>query len=270
MRLRHSLPAVALGAVALGVALGADPARADSTSSLPVPVPVPTGPHPATAATSPNLIEALLPDVVESPLSIPLPLPSITPLPLPSATPLSLPSAIPQPSTSARLPAAIPTRRPSVPSSSSPPTAPVPSASASRAASPPSPSAPPAPSTSGTATVSRGNSHGSVERRARDRARTAGHTQVSMIAVPAPTPRPPARPESGLPAFVLAVASAPAGVGASGADSPTSAAEHPPPISPLSRGLTVAAVDMRSTSRPVERGPPPPRQPLISQPCPRR
>lgn len=270
MRLRHSLPAVALGAVALGAALGADPARADSTSPLPVPVPVPTGPHPATAATSPNLIEALLPDVVESPLSIPLPLPSITPLPLPSATPLPLPSAIPLPSTSARIPAAIPTRRPGVPSSSSPPTAPVPSASASPAASPPSPSAPPAPSTSGTATVSRGTPHGSVERRARDRARTAGHTQVSMIAVPAPTPRPPARPEPGLPAFVLAVASAPGGVCASGVDLPTSTAEHPPPISPLSRGLTVAAVDMRATSRPVERGPPPPRQPLISQPRPRR
>lgn len=270
MRLRHSLPAVALGAVALGAALGADPARADSTSPLPVPVPVPTGPHPATAATSPNLIEALLPDVVESPLSTPLPLPSITPLPLPSTTPLPLPPAIPLPSTSARLPAAIPTRRTGVPSSSSPPTAPVPSASASRAASPPSPSAPPAPSTSGTATVSRGNPHGSVERRARDRARTAGHTQVAMIAVPAPTPRPPARPESGLPAFVLAVASAPAGVGASGVDSPTSAAECPPRISPLSRGLTVATVDMRATSRPVERGPPPPRQPLISQPRPRR
>ncbi|NYH41824.1 hypothetical protein HNR22_001551 [Micromonospora jinlongensis] len=268
MRLRHSLPAVALGAVALGAALGADPARADSTP--PLPVPLPTGPHPATAATSPNVIEALLPDVVESPLPIPLPLPSATPLPLPSATPLPLRSAIPLPSTSAKLPAAIPTRRPSVPSSSSPPAAPVPSASASRAASPPPPSAPPAPPPSWTATVSRGTPHGSVDGRARDRARTAGHTQVAMTAVPVPTPRPPARPEPGLPAFVLAVASAPTGVGAGGVDSPTSAAECPPSISPLSRGLTVAAVDMRATSRPVERGPPPPRQLLISQPRPRR
>ncbi|MET8358937.1 hypothetical protein [Micromonospora sp. NPDC005171] len=81
---------------------------------------------------------------------------------------------------------------------------------------------------------------------------------------------PPARPAPGPPAFVLALASAPTGVGSGGADPPTSTAEAPPPTSPLRPGLTISAVDMRATGRPVERGPPPPQQLLITHSRPRR
>ncbi|MEU8216419.1 hypothetical protein AB0C47_11685 [Micromonospora taraxaci] len=274
MRLTHSLPAVALGAAALGAALGADPAHAHQST----PLPSPTGLRPAQAPVSPNIVEALVPRVVESPLSIalpppspvPLPLPSGIPLPLPSAAPLPLPSSVPLPaaplpSTSVKPPTAIPDL-PRTPRTSPSPTARVASPATSPAA---RPAAPPQPSPSAatvTVTVSRGDVHGA----AGGRTWSADQPPATVAAAAAPTPGPPVRPDSGPPAFVLALATAPSGFGASGVDAPTSAAERPPPISPLSRGLTVAAVDMRATSRPVERGPPPPQQLLITQPRPRR
>ncbi|MEV4761741.1 hypothetical protein AB0J89_03810 [Micromonospora chokoriensis] len=263
MRLTHSLPAVALGAAALGAALGADPAHAHQST------PSPTDLRAAQAPTSPNIVEALLPRVVESPLAVAVPLPSGIPLPLPSAVPLPLPSsiplpAVPLPSTSVKPPTAIPDL-PRTPRTSPSPTARVASPTASPAARPAAPPPQLSPSAA-TVTVSRGDVHGA----AGGRTRSADQPPASVAAAAAPTPGPPVRPDSGPPAFVLARAIAPSGFGASGVDAPTSAAERPPPISPLSRGLTVAAVDMRATSRPVERGPPPPQQLLITQPRPRR
>lgn len=264
MRLTHSLPAVALGAAALGAALGADPAHAHQST----PLPSPTDLRPAQAPTSPNIVEALLPSVVESPMAIALPLPSAVPLPLPSAVSLPLPSsvplpAVPLPSTSVKPPTAIPDL-PRTPRTSSSPTARV-ASPAARPAAPPQPQPPPQLSAA-TVTVSRGDVHGAAS----SRTRSADPPPATVAAAAASPPGPPVRPDSGPPAFVLALATAPSGFGASGVDAPTSAAERPPPISPLSRGLTVAAVDMRATSRPVERGPPPPQQLLITQPCPRR
>ncbi|MEO3769235.1 hypothetical protein [Micromonospora sp. B9E7] len=278
MRLTHSLPAVALGAVALGATLGADPADAHAPS----PVPSPTGLRPAQAAAPPTSVEALLPRVVESPLAIALPLPSSIPLPLPSDSPLPLPlpsdvplplplpSDVPLPSTSVKPSAVIPDL-PRTPPRSPSPTARVASPAASpaaRSASSPSPSPlpPSSPSTSATVTVSRDG----FDRADGNRTRSADQSQAVVAAAAAPTPGSPARPEPGPPAFVLARASTPGGFGASGVDAPTSTGECPPHISPLSRGLTVAAVDMRATSRPVERGPPPPQRLLITQPRPRR
>ncbi|WP_225854782.1 hypothetical protein, partial [Micromonospora sp. ALFpr18c] len=75
---------------------------------------------------------------------------------------------------------------------------------------------------------------------------------------------------SGLPAFVLALASAHGGTGTGGVDPPTSTAQGPPRVSPPCRGFAVGTVEMSAVSRPVERGPPPPRQLLITDPRPRR
>ncbi|GAB4106322.1 hypothetical protein GCM10028790_53410 [Micromonospora taraxaci] len=266
MRLTHSLPAVALGAAAIGAALGADPAHAHQST----PLPSPTDLRPAHAPTSPNIVEELLPRVVESPLAIALPLPSAVPLPLPSAVPLPLPSSVPRPavplpSTSVKPPTAIPDL-PRTPRTSPSPTSRVASPAASPAARPAAPPQPSSAAATVTVTVSRGDVHSA----AGGRTRSADPPPATVAAAAAPTPGPPVRPDSGPPAFVLALATAPSGFGASGVDAPTSAAERPPPISPPSRGLTVAAVDMRATSRPVERGPPPPQQLLITQPRPRR
>ncbi len=245
MRLRHSLPPVALGAVALGAALGASPAHADTPSPPRLPL--------VEVATSPEAAKVSVADVVEVQLTVPLPLPTAVvslPVPLPSTDPLPLPSAVPLPTPSA-IPSTAPPSRPAGNPSSSPQATPAPTASASliaRVASPP----PPAPSTGVPATVTRTGAHVRSDGRASEQAR------ATMTAVTGQRPNPPARPAPGPPAFVLALASAPTGVGAGGADPPTSPAEASPPTSPLRPGLTVTAVDKRATSRPVERGPPPP------------
>lgn len=252
MRLRHSLPPVAFGAVALGAALGANPAHADT--------PPPRLPL-VELATSPKVIKVSVADLIEVQLTVPLPLPTAVvplplPVPLPSTDPLPLPSAVPVPTPSAT-PSTVPPRRPA-PTPSSSKATPTPSTSASpdgRVASPPTP--PPS-------TRSRGGDQGTSDGRAAKQAR------ATMTAVTGERPDPPARPAPGPPAFVLALASAPAGVGAGGADPPTSTAEAPPPTSPLRPGLTVTAVDIRATSRPVERGPPPPQHLLITHSRPRR
>jgi hypothetical protein len=265
MRLRHSLPPVALGAVALGAALGANPAHADTQSPPRLPL--------VEVATSPEAIEVSVADVVEVQLTVPLPLPtavvslpvprpSTDRLPLPSTDPLPLPSAVPLPTPSAK-PSTVAPSRPARPPSSSPQVTTTASASASPAArvsSRPSP----APSMPVSATVSQGGANGTSGGRASDQPR------ATMAAVTGQRPNPPARPAPGPPAFVLALASAPTGVGVGGADPPTSTAEASPPSSPLRPGLTVTAVDRRATSRPVERGPPPPRQLLITHSRPRR
>ena len=257
MRLRHSLPPVALGAVALGAALGANPAHADTPSPSRLPL--------VEVATSPEAIKVSVADVVEVRLTVPLPLPTAV---------VSLPRAACRRRTRCpcRRPFRCRRRRPSPPPpgqvgrpvpSSSPQATPAPTASASpkaRVASRPSP----APSTRVPATVTRSGAHGTSDGRASERAR------ATMTAVTGQRPNPPARPAPGPPAFVLALASAPTGVGAGGADPPTSTAEASPPTSPLRPGLTVTAVDRRATSRPVERGPPPPRQLLITHSRPRR
>ncbi|MEU7975666.1 hypothetical protein AB0B48_26895 [Micromonospora sp. NPDC049089] len=259
MRLRHSLPPVALGAVALGAALGADPAHADTPSPSRLPL--------VEVATSPEAIKVSVADVVEVDLTVPLPLPTAVvsvPVPLPSTDPLPLPSAVPVsvPTPSAKPSTARPSRPAGTPSSS-PKATPAPSTSESpeaRADSQP----PPTPQTPVPATVSRGGADGTSDGEASRQARK------TVAAVTGQRPIPPARPAPGPPAFVLALASAPTGVGAGGADPPTSTAEAPPRTSPLRAGLTVTAVDMRATSRPVERGPPPPRQLLITHSRPRR
>ncbi|WP_433309084.1 hypothetical protein ACQP0U_19625 [Micromonospora sp. CA-269861] len=258
MRLRHSLPPVALGAVALGAVLGANPAHADTPPPSRLPL--------VEIATSPQGVKVSVADVVEVQLSVPVPLPTVVvplplPLPLPSTDPLPLPSDVPVPTPSAS-PATVPSSRPTRPPSS-PQVTSAPSAAASaaaRVASRPSQ----APSTPVPATVSQGGAHGTSDGRASDQAR------ATMTAVVGERPNPPARPAPGPPAFVLALASAPTGVGTGGADPPTSTAEVSPPASPLRPGFTVTAVDMRATSRPVERGPPPPQQLLITQSRPRR
>lgn len=257
MRLRHSLPPVALGAVALGAALGANPAHADTPSPPLLPL--------VEVATSPEAIKVSVADVVEVQLTVPLPLPTAVvsvPVPLPSLDPLPLPSAVPLPT-----PSVIPsTAAPSPPArtpASSPQATPAPSVSASaqaRVASQPSP----APSARVPATVTRSGAQ------VRSDGRPAKQARATMTPVAGQRPNPPARPTPGPPAFVLALASAPTGVGAGGADPHTSTAEASPPTSPLRPGLTVTAVDMRATSRPVERGPPPPRQLLITHSRPRR
>ncbi|MEU7614054.1 hypothetical protein [Micromonospora sp. NPDC049204] len=280
MRLRHSLPAAALGAAALGATLCANPAHADT------PLPLPTSLQPVEVNSSPGTITVRVPDLVEVQVSVPLPLPTALPLPLPSAIPLPLPSAIPLPLPSAvplptlpadplpTLPAdplptlsgdpsaVVPTRPARTSSSSSPQATPPPPNSASTEARAASRSAP-APSTPVPATVFRVGHHTS-DGRTPDRAR------VAMAAGIDEPSRPPVRPASGPPALVLALASAPAGVGTGGADPPTSAAEAVPPSAPLGPGRTVTAVDRRAASRPVERGPPPPQQLLITHSRPRR
>ncbi|MBM0277683.1 hypothetical protein [Micromonospora tarensis] len=107
--------------------------------------------------------------------------------------------------------------------------------------------------------MSRGDTHGTSVNRASDRPRAA------MSALTEPTPQPPTRPPAGLPAFVLALASAPAGAGPGGVDPPPAAAEGPPSVAPLLHGRTVAPVDLHAAGRPVQRGPPPPQQLLITQ-----
>ncbi|MEW2144360.1 hypothetical protein AB0869_16275, partial [Micromonospora vinacea] len=88
--------------------------------------------------------------------------------------------------------------------------------------------------------------------------RASKQARATMNAAAGQWPNPPARPAPGPPAFALALVPAPTGTGTGGADPTTSTAEAPPPTSPLRPGLTVTTVDMRATSRPVERGPPPP------------
>lgn len=255
MALRHSLPPVALGAVALGAALAANPAHADTPSPRPLPL--------LEVATSPKAVTVSVSDVVEVRLTVPLPLPTAVvplplplPVPLPSTDPLPLPSEVPLPTPSAN-PTTVPSSRPTRPPSPRATTAP--SASASRAARvAPRPS--PAPSTPAPATVSPGGTRGAAPEQA--------HTTSTARTGERPTP--PARPASGPPAFVLALASTPTGFGAGGADPPTSTAEAVLPSTALHPGRTVTAVDMRATSRPVERGPPPPRRLLITHSRPRR
>ncbi|MEU8181228.1 hypothetical protein AB0B85_00790 [Micromonospora sp. NPDC049044] len=273
MRARHSLPAVALGAVALGAALGANPAHADT------PLPLPTAVPPVDGASAPQTITVEVPAVVEAQLTVPLPLPSAASLPLPSAIPLPsaaslpLPTAIPLPLPSAvslPAPTAIPTGTPTRLSDVPPSTAALPSTTAapptadsSAADSPaahvaPQPSPPPS-----TATVSFGGVQETSADRAPDRPRPAATVAAE------PTPGPPARPRSGLPVFALAFSSAPAGTGTGGVDPPSSTAEASLFTAPLRPGATVAAVDRRATGRPVERGPPPPQHLLITQSQPR-
>ncbi|MGW5557649.1 hypothetical protein ACWER9_10550 [Micromonospora sp. NPDC003944] len=262
MALRHSLPPVALGAVALGAALAANPAHADTPSPPSLPL--------VEVATSPEGVTVSVADVVEVRLSVPLPLPTAVvplplplPVPLPSTDPLPLPSDVPVPTPSAH-PTTVPPSRPSRPSRPpSPQATTAPTASASppaRVATRPSPTS----STPTPATVAQGGTRGTSIGRAPEQAHT------TPTAVTGQRPTPPARPASGPPAFVLALASAPSGVGTGGADPPTSTAEAPPPAATLHAGRTVRAVDMRATSRPVERGPPPPRQLLITHSRPRR
>ncbi|MET8265776.1 hypothetical protein ABZU92_17500 [Micromonospora arida] len=256
---------MALGAVALGAALAADPAHADTPSPSRLPLVEVATPPEATKVSVADVVTVQptvplpLPTAV---VPLPLPLPSTDPLPLPSPVPLPLPSAVAVPTPSAKPSTARPSRPPGTPSPP-PQTTRAPSASASpeaRVASPPLP----APSTHVPATVTRSGARGTSDGRAPEQAR------ATMTAVTGQRPNPPARPAPGPPAFVLALASAPTGVGASGADPPTSTAAASPPTSPLRPGLTVTAVDRRATSRPVERGPPPPRQLLITHSRPRR
>ncbi|MBM0205836.1 hypothetical protein JNW90_24575, partial [Micromonospora sp. STR1s_5] len=115
MRLRHSLPPVALGAVALGATLGANPAHADTPSPSRLPL--------GQVATSPKAVTVSVADVVEVQLTVPLPLPTAVvpltlPVPLPSTEPLPLPSAVPLPTPSAKLSTARPSRLGGPPSSS--------------------------------------------------------------------------------------------------------------------------------------------------------
>ncbi|MFG3555824.1 hypothetical protein ACGGAQ_15735 [Micromonospora sp. NPDC047557] len=263
--------AAALGAAALAAALGAEPAHA-------APSPSPSAGAPAEDATAPGIVGALVPDVVETPLDVGLPLPTALPRPVPTTLPRPVPTAVPRPvptavplplplpSVTAALsvepPTATPTRRTRARQSSPPPAARVPSASASPAA---RTTAPP-PLTHVTAMVSRASLPGTVDGRAPAR------TLAALTARPLSAPHPPAGPFPGQPALVPAFVSAPVGAnnGAGGLDQKASAANGPPPVAPLHRGRTVLSFDSHATSRPVERGPPPPRQLLICHPRPRR
>lgn len=243
MRLRHSLPPVALGAAALGAALGASPAHADSPSPSRLP--------PLEVATSPQAVTVSVDDVVEVQLDVPLPVPTtVVPLPLPSTDPLPLPSTVPVPTLSAK-PVPTVSARPATTAPRRPARAP----SSPRTTPPPAAAAPPAVRVDQSAptTVSPGGAHGRSDGRASDRARATTAT------VTGERPVPPARPAPGPPAFVVALATGPAATSTSGAEPPPSTAEAPPPTPLLRAGLTVSAVDLRATSRPVERGPPPPR-----------
>ncbi|MEH0927319.1 hypothetical protein [Micromonospora sp. CPCC 205558] len=246
---------MAVGAVALGAALGANPARADTPSPrLPL----------VEVSASPEAIKVSVDDVVEVQLTVPLPVPTAVvdlPVPLPSAVPLPLPSAVPLPTPSKKPTTARPGRPAGAPAS--PQGTAAPSTSAAPKA-PPAPRTSPAPSTSVPATVTRGGAHGTSDGRASDRARAA------RTAVTGQRPDAPARPVPGPPAFVLALACAPTGGAGGGADPPPSTGEAPQLTPPLRPGLTVGAVDLRATSRPVERGPPPPQQLLITHTRPRR
>ncbi|MGW1489209.1 hypothetical protein ACWCOX_30095, partial [Micromonospora parva] len=262
MRLRHSLPPVALGAAALGAALGASPAHADSPSPSRLP--------PLEIATSPQAVTVSVDDVVEVQLNVPLPVPTaVVPLPLPSIEPLPLPSAVPVPTLSTT---PVPTPRPSsTRPATTAPRRPARTPSSPRTTPPAAAPAPPAvhvdasaPSTPVPSRVSPGGAHGRSDGRASDRARATAAT------VTGERPVPPARPAPGPPAFVVAFATGPATTSTGGADPPTSTAEAPPPTPLLRVGRTVSAVDLRATSRPVERGPPPPRQLLITHSRPRR
>ncbi|MFJ6167670.1 hypothetical protein ACIQH6_21290 [Micromonospora orduensis] len=253
-RLTYCLPAAAFGAAALGAAVGADPAGAD-------PLPLPTGPPPARAATAPKILGALTPEVMGTPLAVPLPLPSAVPLPtavpLPSTIPL--PTAVPLPTaaapTSVRTLIAEPTRPPLARPTRSSPTAPVPSASPGRTVAP-APSA---------ATVTRARAV-----RAPVATRPAVATRAATAVGRGPARNPPAGPVPDVPALVRALASVTAAGGSGGADPATSTSDGPQFSSPLWRGRAVVAVDRRAASRPVERGPPPPRHLLIIHPRPRR
>ncbi|MFJ5597580.1 hypothetical protein ACIP95_06545 [Micromonospora parva] len=242
---------MALGAAALGAALGASPAHADSPSPSRLP--------PLEVATSPQALSVSVDDVVEVQLdvplpvrttAVPLPLPSTDPLPLPSIEPPPLPPPLPVPTLSARpvptvsaRPATTaprrPARAPSSPRTTPTPAAPVPTAVRVDQSAP--------------STVSPGGAHGRSDGRASDRARPTTAT------VTGERPVPPARPAPGPPVFVVALATGPATTSTGGAEPPPSTAEAPPSIPLLRAGFTVSAVDLRATGLPVERGPPPPR-----------
>lgn len=256
-----ALGAAALGAAALGAALGAEPAHA-----APSPAPSPTTRAPAKDATAPGIVGSLLHDVVETPLDVGQSLPTAVPLPVPTTVPLPVPTAVrlPLPSVTAALSVepstAAPTRRPRA-RQSSPPR--VPSASASPAARTTAPPSPPPP-THVTARASRASLPGTVDGRVPTR------TLATSTARPLSAPTPPAGPLPGQPALVLAFVSAPAGASAGEPDQKASATNGPPPGAALRRGRAVLPFDNHATSRPVERGPPPPRQLLICHPRPRR
>ncbi|MCX5065725.1 hypothetical protein OOJ91_07505 [Micromonospora lupini] len=242
--------AAALGAAALGVTLGAEPAHAD-------PSPSPTTRAPTEDATAAGIVGSLLHDVVETPLDIDLPLPTALPLPVPTTLPLPVPTTLPLPvPTGTAAPTvepstAAPTRRPRARLSTPPPVAPVPSESpAARPTSPP----PQAPLTARASVAG-------LPRNASGRAPT--RTPAAMTAQPLPAPSRPVGPLPGQPALVPAFASAPAGTGAGGLDQSASATDGPPAVAPLHRGRAVLPFDSHAASRPVERGPPPPRQLLI-------
>ena len=243
MRLRHSLPPVAVGAVALGAALGANPARADTPSPrLPL----------VEVSASPEAIKVSVDDVVEVRLTVPLPVPTAVvdlPVPLPSAVPLPLPSAVPLPTPRRSPPPSgqVDQPGPRVPAGTAAPSPGGPKA--------PAPRTSPAPSTSVPATVTRGGAHGKsdAERRTGAAARTAVTGQR-------PT-RPPVPCRGHRRSCWRSRPHRPA--------APAAALIHPcrqaklrahPPLRPR---LPVGAVDLRATSRPVERGPPPPQQLLI-------
>ncbi|MFI7658403.1 hypothetical protein ACIBTW_05885 [Micromonospora parva] len=242
---------MALGAAALGAALGASPGHADSPSPSRLP--------PLEVATSPQSVSISVDGVVEVQLDVPLPVPTtVVPLPLPSTDPLPLPSVEPPP-----LPSAVPVPTLSakpVPTVSARPATTAPRRPARAPSSPrttPTPAAPvppavrvdqPAPSAAST-----GGAHGRSDGRAANRA------QATTATVTGERPVPPARPAPGPPVFVVALATGSATTSTGGAEPPPSTAEAPPSIPLLRAGLTVSAVDLRATGRPVERGPPPPR-----------
>ncbi|MHA4949466.1 hypothetical protein ACX27O_19290 [Micromonospora sp. SD19] len=254
---------MALGAAALGAALGASPAHADSPSPSRLP--------PLEVATSPQALSVSVDDVVEVQLdvplpvrttAVPLPLPSTDPLPLPSIEPPPLPvptlSARPVPTVSAK-PVPTVSAKP-VPTVSARPATTAPRRPARAPSSPrttPTPAAPVPPAVrvdqSAPSTVSPGGAHGRSDGRASDRARPTTAT------VTGERPVPPARPAPGPPVFVVALATGPATTSTGGAEPPPSTAEAPPSIPLLRAGFTVSAVDLRATGLPVERGPPPPR-----------
>ncbi|KAB1921969.1 hypothetical protein F8271_31385 [Micromonospora sp. ALFpr18c] len=55
--------------MALGAALGANPAHAEPPLPLPLPLPLPTSLEPVDPTTAPTITKTLLPDVIETPLT---------------------------------------------------------------------------------------------------------------------------------------------------------------------------------------------------------
>lgn len=251
---KHCPPPVALGAVALGAAalaaaLGAEPASAEPT---PIPTPTPTTTKPVETAAAPGILGSLARGLLDTPPRIDLPLP--TALPLPTVTSLPLPKVTAPPASTGESTAPPPTRTPRTRRSSPPPDAgtPVPSSTAR-----------PTPPSSAPMTV-RASRADAPEHRVPVR------RQAEMTAQPSPPPVPPPRPLPAQPALALAFVSAPLNTGTGGTDLTASATDAPTSVGPLRRGHAVGPLDSRATGRPVQRGPPPPRQLLITQPRPRR